>query len=105
MDGSTKLRMRAVPVLLAERARGRTGAAAALMIAAWMDFSAAAAELHDPLAAEIAAANARSAAGRTRALLELLSPDLVDPAAAGGGPVVELVESLRGTFSGPAVPE
>ncbi|MET4134865.1 mannitol dehydrogenase family protein [Pseudarthrobacter sp. PvP090] len=105
MDGSTKLRMRAVPVLLAERARGRSGAAAALMIAAWMDFSAAAAELHDPLASEIAAANALSAAGRTRALLELLSPELVDPAAAGGGPVVELVESLRGTFSGPAVPE
>ena len=105
MDGSTKLRMRAVPVLLAERARGRSGAAAALMIATWMDFSAAAAELHDPLAAEIAAANALSAAGRTRALLELLSPELVDPAAAGGGPVVELVESLRGTFSGPAVPE
>ena len=46
-----------------------------------------------------------AAAGRTRALLALLSPELVDPAAAGGGPVVELVESLRGTFSGPAVPE
>ncbi|KQN89092.1 mannitol dehydrogenase family protein [Arthrobacter sp. Leaf69] len=105
MDGSTKLRMRAVPVLLAERGRGRSGAAAALMIAAWMDFSAAAAELHDPLAEDIAAANTRSAAGRTRAMLELLSPDLVDPAAAGGGPVVELIESLRGTFSGPAVPE
>ncbi|WCI07580.1 mannitol dehydrogenase family protein [Arthrobacter sp. OVS8] len=105
MDGSTKLRMRAVPVLQAERAQGRSGAAAALMIAAWMDYSMAADELHDPLAADIAAANALSAAGRTRALLALVSPDLVDPAAAGGGPVVELIESLRGTFSGPAVPE
>ncbi len=105
MDGSTKLRMRAVPVLQAERAQGRTGAAAALMIAAWMDYSTAADELHDPLAADIAAANTLSPAGRTRALLALVSPDLVDPAAAGGGPVVELIESLRGTFSGPAVPE
>ena len=105
MDGSTKLRMRAVPVLQAERAQGRTGAAAALMIAAWMDHCTAADELHDPLAAEIAAANALSAAERTRALLALVSPDLVDPAAAGGGPVVALIESLRGTFSGPAVPE
>lgn len=105
MDGSTKLRMRAVPVLQAERTQGRSGAAAALMIAAWMDYSMAADELHDPLAADIAAANALSAAGRTRALLALVSPDLVDPAAAGGGPVVELIESLRGTFSGPAVPE
>ena len=94
-----------MPVLQAERAQGRTGAAAALMIAAWMDYATAADELHDPLAAEIAAANALSAAERTRALLALVSPDLVDPAAAGGGPVVELIESLRGTFSGPAVPE
>ena len=60
MDGSTKLRMRAVPVLRAERAAGRTGAAAALMIAAWMDHATAADELHDPLAGEVAAANALS---------------------------------------------
>lgn len=105
MDGSTKLRMRAVPVLLAERARGRSGAAAALMIAAWMDFSAAAAELHDPLAADIAAANALSGPERTRALLMLLSRELVDPTAADGGPVAAAVEGLRGKFSGPAVPD
>jgi len=105
MDGSTKLRMRAVPVLQAEREQGRSGAAAALMIAAWMDHTAAAKELHDPLAADIAEANALGEAERTRALLALVSPDLVDPAAAGGGPVVALIESLRGAFSGPAVPE
>jgi fructuronate reductase len=105
MDGSTKLRMRAVPVLLAERARGRSGAAAARMIAAWMDFSASAARLQDPLAAEVAAANALGGAESTRALLALLSPELVDTAAPAGGPVAELVENLRGTFSGPAVPE
>jgi fructuronate reductase len=105
MDGSTKLRMRAVPALRAERARGRTGAAAALMIAAWMDYTAAADQLHDPLAADIAAANVRSEAERTRALLALVSPDIVDPAVAGGSPVAELIDSLRGRFSGPAVPE
>lgn len=105
MDGSTKLRMRAVPVLLAERAQGRSGAAAALMIAAWMDFTATAGVLQDPLAADVAAANALDGAERTRALLALLSPDLVDAAAPSGGPVVELIENLRGTFSGPAVPE
>ena len=105
MDGSTKLRMRAVPVLLAERAQGRSGAAAALMIAAWMDFSAAAAEFHDPLAAEVAAANALGGAERTRALLGLVSPELVDPSAPGGGPIVALIEGLRGSFSVPAVAE
>ena len=105
MDGSTKLRMRAVPVLQAERARGRTGAAAALLIAAWMDHATAMDGLHDPLAADIAAANALGEAASTRALLALVSPNLVDAAAAGGGPVAALVDSLRGTFSGPAVPE
>ena len=105
MDGSTKLRMRAVPVLLAERAQGRSGAAAALMIAAWMDFSASGAGFHDPLAAEVAAANALGGAERTRALLGLVSPELVDPADPTGGPVVELIENLSGAFSGLAVPE
>ena len=78
MDGSTKLRMRAVPVLRAERAAGRSGAAAALMIAAWMDYSAASAAFQDPLADEVAAANRLAGAERTRALLAL-----VDPALAG----------------------
>ena len=99
MDGSNKLRMRAVPVLLAERAAGRAGSAAALMIAAWMDYTAAAAELHDPLAAGITAANALSGPERTRALLVLVSPELVDPAAENGGPIVALIENLRGTFA------
>ncbi|QCB98780.1 mannitol dehydrogenase family protein [Arthrobacter sp. PAMC25564] len=100
MDGSTKLRMRAVPVLLAERAQGRSGAAAALVIAAWMDFSAAAPAFHDPLAADVVAANTRGGAGRVRALLALLSPDL-----AGDDDVVRLIEDLGGSFSGPAVQE
>ncbi|MDQ5860922.1 MAG: mannitol dehydrogenase family protein [Actinomycetota bacterium] len=94
MDGSTKLRMRAVPVLLAERAQGKSGAAAALMIAAWIDFSAAAGTFHDPLAAEVAAANLLAGTERVRAVLAL-----VDPAVAADDAVVELVSGLLGTFT------
>jgi fructuronate reductase len=96
MDGSTKLRMRAVPVLQAERAAGRSGAAAALMIAAWMDYSAAAAEVQDPLAADIAKANRLTGAERIQALLKL-----VDPLLAADGGVVNLIEDLCGTFGQP----
>ncbi|WP_104175709.1 mannitol dehydrogenase family protein [Arthrobacter sp. Y81] len=98
MDGSTKLRMRAVPVLQAERAAGRSGAAAALMIAAWMDYSAAAAAFQDPLADQVAAANRLSGTERIRALL-----GLVDPALAGDAVVVELIADLCGTFEELAV--
>ena len=98
MDGSTKLRMRAVPVLQAERAAGRTGAAAALMIAAWMDYSAAAVALQDPLAEEVAAANLISGAERIRALLALVDPVLAADAAG-----VDLIEDLCGTFGERAV--
>ncbi|MGO4191358.1 mannitol dehydrogenase family protein [Arthrobacter sp. YAF17] len=98
MDGSTKLRMRAVPVLRAERAQGRTGAAAARMIAAWMDHTTTADELSDPLAGEVAAANRLTGTERIRALLAL-----VDPSLAADGPVVELVEDLCGTFGERAV--
>lgn len=98
MDGSTKLRMRAVPVLRAERAQGRTGAAAARMIAAWMDHTTTADELSDPLAGDVAAANRLTGAERIRALLAL-----VDPSLAADGPVVELIEGLCGTFGERAV--
>jgi fructuronate reductase len=98
MDGSTKLRMRAVPVLHAERAAGRSGAAAALMIAAWMDFAGAGATVQDPLADEVAAANRFSGTERIRALLVL-----VDPALAGDAAVVGMIEDLCGTFGEPAV--
>ena len=90
--------MRAVPVLRAERAEGRPGAAAALMIAAWMDYSAASAGFQDPLADEVSAANRLAGAERTRALLAL-----VDPALAGDGSAVDLIEGLRGTFGEQAV--
>jgi fructuronate reductase len=94
MDGTTKLRMRAVPVLRAERAEGRSGAAAALMIAAWMDYSAVAAGLQDPLADAVAEANRLAGVEGTRALL-----GLVDSGLAGESAVVELIAGLRGTFA------
>lgn len=97
MDGSTKLRMRAVPVLQAERAAGRSGAAAALMISAWMDYSAAAPAFQDPLADEVAAANRLSGTERIRELLAV-----VDPVLAGDPAVVELIESLSGAVHGPS---
>ncbi|MDQ0850591.1 mannitol-1-phosphate/altronate dehydrogenase [Arthrobacter sp. B3I9] len=97
-DGSTKLRMRAVPVLRAERAEDRSGAAAALMIAAWVDYCACATAVQDPLAADIAAANRLSGAERICALLRL-----VDPVMAADAAVVGLVEDLCGTFGELAV--
>jgi fructuronate reductase len=95
LDGSTKLRMRAVPVLQAERAAGRTGAAAALMIAAWIDYSAASGTFQDPLGAEVAAANRLSGTERIQELLYV-----VDPVLAADAAVVGLVESLCGTILG-----
>ena len=91
-------------MLLAERARGRSGAAAALMIAAWMDFSAVGggrSTTRWPRRWPQPTALSR----RRSATLLRCSPELVIRPLAGGGPVVELIESLRGTFSGPAVPE
>ncbi|MET1155127.1 mannitol dehydrogenase family protein [Arthrobacter sp.] len=94
MDGSTKLRMRAVPVLMAERSQGRSGAAAALLIAAWVDFSATGAGIHDPVAAEVLNANSLGEREPVRALLGLLSPEL-----AGDDGIVLLVKGLSGYFS------
>ena len=93
MDGSTKLRMRAIPVLQAERAAGRSGAGAALMIAAWMDLTASGRTLQDPLVGAIGAANHLTGSERTQALLALL-----DPALAQDRSVIDLVENLRGSF-------
>lgn len=97
LDGSTKLRMRAVPVLQAERAAGRSGAAAAAMIAAWMDFTAASASFQDPLADAVDAANLLTGTERIRGLVAL-----VDPIVAGDDSVVRLIESLLGSFDKPA---
>ena len=64
------------------------------MIAAWMNFSAAAETFYDPLAAEVAEANKLAGSERVRALLAL-----VDPAVAADDAVVELVAGLLGTFA------
>lgn len=94
MDGSTKLRMRAVPVLRAERAAGRSGEAAARMIAAWAAYTATATGLQDPQAAGIAAANVLLGRARLEALLLLLDPELTADAG-----VVDLVGCLAETFA------
>lgn len=94
MDGSAKLRMRALPVLRAERAAGRSGQAAARMIAAWSAYTATATGLQDPQAEDITAANLLTGRARLEALLGLVDPDLVADAA-----IVDLVEGLAETFA------
>lgn len=95
-DGTTKLRMRAVPVLSAEAEQGRTGVAAARMIAVWMDFVSAAVsgDFQDPLKDRVLEAASLEGRERTQALAELVSPDLAsDPV------VVDRIHSLRGTLA------
>jgi fructuronate reductase len=96
MDGSTKLRMRAVPVFQAERAAGRSGAATALMISAWMDYTAASASIEDPMADDVDAANLLNDTKRTRALLAMVDHKLADDDS-----VVQLIESLQGSLGKP----
>jgi fructuronate reductase len=93
-DGTTKLRMRAVPVLNAERALGQSGSATALMLAAWIDYTSTVPGVQDPLAADIAATHAMVGEERVAALLALISPDLADD-----HDVVALVDGLSGTFN------
>ncbi|WP_457948197.1 mannitol dehydrogenase family protein [Pseudarthrobacter sp. alpha12b] len=96
-DATTKLRMRAVPVMAAERASGRSGSGAALMLAAWIDYVAAAQDFQDPLASGIREANALEGSERVRALLRLVSADIAeDPG------VVSLVHGLCGSFTATA---
>ncbi|WP_427173434.1 mannitol dehydrogenase family protein [Arthrobacter sp. 92] len=93
MDGTTKLRMRALPVLRAERAAGRSGEGSARLLAAWTAYLDTAAEVQDPLTTGIASAQAFDADRRTAALLALVSPELAeDPE------IVAMVHALRGAF-------
>jgi fructuronate reductase len=79
-DGSTKMRVRAVPVLRAERAAGRSGEGTARAIATWMDAAARDQLPPDPFAAEVAlAARQRDS---SRALLALLDAELAEDASA-----------------------
>lgn len=93
-DGSTKLRMRALPVLAAERAQGRSGAGSAMMLAAWIDYAAANEKLQDPLSDAISAANAADGPGRVASLLNLVSQGLGDDEQ-----TVALVAGLCGSFT------
>lgn len=98
MDGSSKLRMRAVPVLKAEREAGRTGAGAARLIAAWIGFLAQSAgkgeQIRDAEAGRLARALGLQGHGRTAALVGLLDAEL-----AGDASVLELIDGFEGTFT------
>ncbi|WP_024819350.1 mannitol dehydrogenase family protein [Arthrobacter sp. 31Y] len=82
MDGTTKLRMRALPVLAAERAAGRSGDGAARMIAAWVAYLSSTTDIHDPLAIKMQDAKTLDGEHRTAALLALISTELANDAAA-----------------------
>jgi fructuronate reductase len=96
-DGTTKLRMRALPVLAAERSQGRSGAGSARMLAAWVDYVAEENEPQDPLAAAIRTANGLAGPARVAALLNLVSPQLSDDPQ-----IVSLVAGSCGSFAGTA---
>lgn len=87
-DGSTKLRVRAVPVLRAELAAGRSGEGAAGAIASWMDAATRGVLPPDPAEADVAAAAAERES--SRALLALLDSEL-----AGDSAALAVVEALR----------
>jgi len=93
-DGTTKLRMRALPVLTAERSQGRSGAGSALMLAAWVDYVSEQDGLQDPLSSAIGTANRSRGLERVAALLSLVSPQLGNDAK-----IVSVVEGLCGTFT------
>jgi fructuronate reductase len=101
MDGSSKLRMRALPVLKAERAAGRSGEAAARMIGAWIAFlraaDAAGRPIQDGASERITEALALPAGQDTPALLRLL-----DPAVANDAALLALIESVSGSFTAAA---
>jgi len=80
-DGSTKLRIRIAPIVLAERASGRSGAAGVAVIAGWISQLLpggvlASGELTDPLAESLRSAALLPAVEAVPALLELVHPAL-----------------------------
>ncbi|WP_416416293.1 mannitol dehydrogenase family protein [Paenarthrobacter aromaticivorans] len=95
-DGSTKLRMRALPVLRAERAAQRAGSGASLMIAAWIAYVSSTAELQDPLATEIQEATSLSSENQTAAMLSLLSSELAQDDALASQ-ITQQLESINPT--------
>ncbi|HEU4756456.1 MAG TPA: mannitol dehydrogenase family protein [Agromyces sp.] len=80
-DGVTKLRVRIAPVLLAERAAGRDGAASVRALGAWVAAARAGALPADRAGLALAEAAAESRERAVVALLRLVDPALVeDPA-------------------------
>lgn len=85
IDGATKQRMRAVPILKSELEAGRKGDGAVFSIAAWIAFVLRTAEVRDTRADEITAAKHQDDA--VTALLAVLDQDLARTA--------EVVERIR----------
>jgi len=96
-DGSTKLRMRALPVLNAERAEGRVGEGALQMITAWMLYLSSTTTFQDPLASDIKKALRCEGPQRIAALLTLLDPELGTDQI-----LVDRIASLQAAFTGTA---
>jgi fructuronate reductase len=93
MEGVTKLRVRAAPIILAERAAGRTGEAPIRAIGAWVALVMAGADLPDAAAEGIAAALA-SAGDVLTELVRLIDPQLADDASVLAGIRSVATESL-----------
>lgn len=93
IDGSTKLQMRAVPVLRAEREAGRSGDAAARMIAAWTVYLDGRDDVQDSNAQKVLEASRSE--DRTRDLLRLLDPELAE-----SSEVIEQIDDLADTLRG-----
>ncbi|HET7415017.1 MAG TPA: mannitol dehydrogenase family protein, partial [Arthrobacter sp.] len=89
-DGSSKLRLRAVPVLKAERRAGRSGEASARLISAWIDYLYDGGSAPDAAGDAIAAIIADDSATQVRTLVQLLDEDL-----AGDPETIRLIDSLR----------
>jgi fructuronate reductase len=93
IDGSTKLRMRAIPALRAERQAERDGAASARLVAAWIAFlqsaQAAGNKINDTGVAKVSEALSLSGREKTKTLVGLLDESLAEDES-----LLELIERL-----------
>ena len=97
MDGSSKLRMRAVPIIASHRQDGLDAPGTARLAAAWMDYVcgllAGGGTVADPQAEALSGLASWQGRGQTQALLRLLSEEL-----AADAQVVDTVHGLRGSW-------
>jgi fructuronate reductase len=77
-DGTTKLRMRALPVLSGELAAGRSATGASRIIAAWLAWAQNTREIQDPAINDIRQALQLKGMQRTAALIAAIDPQLSD---------------------------